>query len=350
MPRVIDVVEYTDATGMEIVHKVPEDGQADIRWGAQLIVRESQAAVFFRDGKALDVFSPGRYTLTTGNLPLLTSFLKLASAGKTPFQAEVYFVNQKVFSDLKWGTKEPIVFRDAELSMVRLRAFGTYAVRITDPQLFVNTLAGTQGLYTTDTLGSYIKGIIISRLNDLLGSVMKTILDLGSKYDELSSALKLKVKDDFAEYGVDLKDFFVQAITPPEDVQKMIDERTGMGAVGDLRKFMQYKTAKAIGDMATNPGGASSDAMGMGAGFGVGMMIPGMIKEAVSQSQTGTGTQSAPAGAVNVNCPKCNAEVPQGAKFCLNCGEKLVSSLCPNCKNELPSGGKFCSSCGTKLS
>lgn len=350
MPRVIDVIEYSDPTGMEIVHKVPEDGQADIRWGAQLIVRESQAAVFFRDGKALDIFSPGRYTLTTGNLPLFTSFLKLASAGKTPFQAEVYFVNQKVFSDLKWGTKEPIVFRDAELSMVRLRAFGTYAVRIVDPQLFVNTLAGTQGLYTTETLGSYLKGIIVSRLNDLLGTVMKTILDLGSKYDELSAALKLKVKDDFAEYGVDLKDFFVQAITPPEDVQKMIDERTSMGAVGDMGKFMQYKTAKAIGDMATNTGGASSDAMGMGAGFGVGMMIPGMVKEAMSQQPAGAGTQAAPAGAVKINCPKCKAEITQGSKFCLNCGEKVGASLCPNCKAELPVSAKFCSSCGTKIS
>ncbi|MCL5773773.1 MAG: SPFH domain-containing protein [Firmicutes bacterium] len=350
MPGLIDVIEYSDPTGMEIVHKVPEDGQADIRWGAQLIVRESQSAVFFRDGKALDVFSPGRYTLTTGNLPLLTSFLKLVSAGKTPFQAEVYFVNQKVFPDLKWGTKEPIVFRDAELSMVRLRAFGTYAVRIVDPQLFVNTLAGTQGLYTTETLGSYLKGIIVSRLNDLMGSVMKTILDLGSKYDELGSALKLKVKDDFAEYGVDLKDFFVQAITPPDDVQKMIDERTSMGAVGDMGKFMQYKTAKAIGDMAANPGGASSDAMGMGAGFGVGMMIPGMVKEAMSQPQSSAGTQAAPAAAVNVNCPKCNAGIPQGSRFCLNCGQAIGAVLCPNCKAELPPGAKFCSACGTKIS
>lgn len=360
MGLLLDVIQYTDPTGEEIVHCIPEAGQADIKWGGQLIVRETQTAVFFRDGKALDTFSPGRYTLTTSNLPLITGLLKMVAGGQTPFAAEIFFVNQKVFTDLKWGTQEPIVFRDAELSMVRLRAFGTYALRVADPQLFVNTLVGTQGLYTVDTLGDYLRSIIVARLNDLLGSVLKTILDLGKMYDEIGAGLKVKVKEDFDKYGVELRDFFIQSITPPDDVQKMIDERTSMGAVGDLGKFMQYKTAKALGDMATQPGGTGGQAMGMGAGLGVGMMIPGMIQQAIaagqppgaagSQLQPAVPGAAAAAGPAALVCPACQAPLAANAKFCANCGAQMGVVLCPACQASNAPGAKFCSSCGVKFS
>ncbi|MFH0803459.1 MAG: SPFH domain-containing protein [bacterium] len=348
MPRWLDVLEYSDVGGLELVHRIPESGLADIKWGGQLIVRESQAAVFFRDGKALDAFGPGRYTLTTGNLPILSSIVKFVSGGETPFQSEVYFVNQRVFTDLKWGTKEPIVFRDAEFDMVRLRAFGIYSMRVAEPQLFVNTLVGTQGMYSMETLGSYLKGVIVSRLNDLLGSVMKSVLDMASHYDELNAALKIKVKDDFDKYGLELRDCFIQAITPPDEVQKMIDERTSMKAVGDMGRFMQYKTAKAIGDMAEKPGGAGGEVMGMGAGMGAGMMMAGMIQQTMQSSQSG-GVSPGPASSASISCPQCKAALPAGAKFCAACGTRIEALACQGCKSSFPAGSKFCPNCGARL-
>jgi len=347
VPRLLDIIEYTDPTGLELVHRIPESGTADIKWGAQLVVRETQSAVFFRDGKALDTFGPGRYTLTTANLPILTTVVKSISGGQTPFQAEVYFVNQKVFTDLKWGTKEPIPFRDAEFDMVRLRAFGIYSIRVADPQLFVNTLVGTQGLYSTETLGSFLKGIIISRLNDLLGSVLKSILDLAREYDELNAAIKIKVKDDFDKYGIELRDCYIQAISPPDDVQKMIDERTSMKAVGDMGRFMQYKTAKAIEEIATHPGGATGDAMGMGTGLGMGMMMPGMIQQAMQSAQSHGAT---PITEDKKSCPQCRTILPAEAKFCPACGIKMESVACPSCRAMIPPGAKFCPGCGSKIS
>lgn len=370
-----EVIETLDKTGKEMVVRWPASGSGAIRSGSQLVVRESQSGVFFRDGKAYDVLGPGRHTLTTMNLPLITGFLGLPFGFESPFRAEVYFVNQKVFTNLKWGTAQPIVFRDKELKMVRLRAFGIFSPRITDPLLFVNKIVGTEGLYTSDRIESFLREIIVARLNDLLGEMLETIFDLPKYYDEIAAALKTRVIDDFGKYGVEIVDLVVNAITPPEDVQKMIDARTGMAAVGDMGAFSQYQAARAIRDIANQPadgGGAGNTAaagMGLGVGAGLGMMMPGMIQKAQQESaQAGQKppTKKCPKCSTEIpaeakfclncgeklvetiNCPKCNAELPKSAKFCLSCGEKLITS-CPKCNTELPSGTKFCSNCGTKI-
>ena len=285
----LDVIEFLDPTGRQIVHRVPEGGSGEFRLGSQLTVRESQTAVFFRDGKALDVFGPGRHTLSTGNIPLLANLISIPFGGKSPFRAEVVFVNMADLLDMKWGTQEPVVFRDSEFGMVRLRAFGTYAMAVADPQLFVNKVVGTQGLYETSQIEDYLRNIIVSRFNDIMGEMMKTLLDLPAQYNEVGAGLRASVTDDFANLGLNLKALYVTSITPPEEVQKRIDERSSMGAIGDMNRYMQYQAAQAMGGLAqggdggdgggSNIAGAAGAGMGLGAGMGIGAGMAQIIAQ-----------------------------------------------------------------------
>ncbi len=350
MPRIIDVVQFLDNTGNEIVHREPEGGPGDFRLGSQVIVRESQTAVFFRDGKALDVFGPGRHTITTANIPILASIIGLATMGKSPFPAEVVFVNMRDFLDQKWGTPEPIAFRDADLGMVRLRAFGTFAFQVKDPSLFVNGIVGQQGIYTTSALEGYLRSIIVAKMTDLLGEQKKSVLDLPSLYNEIGAGTKAQLTDDFAMIGLNLKALYVNAITPTEDTAKAIDERAAMGAIGDMDKYMKFKAARAMGDAANQPGGASGaleTGLGLGAGAGLGAAMAGMMSQAFQQQQAGAAPKAA---AATTRCPNCGTENPANSKFCNNCGTKLTGSIkCPTCGTENPPGAKFCSNDGTKL-
>ena len=355
MARVFDLIEYFDESGKEMVHRLPEHGSGDFRLGSQLVVRESQAAVFFRDGQALDTFGPGRHTLTTANIPLLVKLFGLPFDGKSPFRAEVYFVNLREFVDMKWGTGEPITLRDPDLGIVRLRAYGRYALQISEPQLFVNKVVGTQGLYQTSQIQGYLRGMIVSRLTDLLGELSKSVLDLPRLFDEIGASVKAKMADDFAALGITLKAIFTESISLPEEVQKMIDRGAAIRAVGDMDALLKMDMAEGLREMAATGGGTGGgeggSGLSMGAGLGMGAAMAQALMGTMQQGQK-QGQQAPPANAqvaATTTCPKCGTRNPAGAKFCNNCGEKLDGGgFCTECGTALQPGAKFCSNCGTK--
>src|SRR3712207_3494396 len=249
----IDVIQHPSGRSDEIVVRVPQQGAGEFKFGTQLIVREGQDAVFFRDGKALDVFGPGRHTLGTNNLPLLTRIMGIPFGGSTLFTAEVYFVSLREFSDLRWGTAQPVVFRDADFGMVRLRAFGGYSIRVGDPQLFVQQVVGSRGAYTTGLIEDYLRGVIVNEFNDMLGAVHTSLLDLPGQTAELAAAMRNALGDDFRRIGLDLTSFQVVAITPPDDVQRRIDERTTMSVLGGSQHPRSVEGIEARGGQADVP-------------------------------------------------------------------------------------------------
>jgi membrane protease subunit (stomatin/prohibitin family) len=341
---IIDVIEYPNEAGNELVHREPEDSSGEFRLGSQLIVRESQRAVFFRDGKALDLFGPGRHTLSTNNIPLLTALIGLPFGGESPFKAEVFFVSMREFTDMKWGSAQPLVYRDTELGMVRLRAFGSYSIRVSDPQLLVGQIVGARGSYSTGQIDEFLRSIILNQFNDLLGDVHTSILDLQAMTKEVADSSRAVLAEPFRRYGLELTSFQISAITPPDEVMARIDERSGMAALGDMGTYTQFKTAEAIGDAANNPGMAgdlTGAGVGLGAGVGIGQAMAGALRE----------SQQAPAApqATTRACPNCNATIPADSKFCPNCGTNLAGVTCKECGAANPAGAKFCSTCGKPL-
>jgi excisionase family DNA binding protein len=296
MARIIDVVEVPDQQQAEMVRRLPEYGSGDFRLGSQVIVREFQQAVFFRDGKALDTFGPGRHTITTANVPVLSSLIGMATGGRTPFTAEVYFVNMREYLDEKWGTAEPIPLRDTDLGLVRLRAFGTFSMQVQDPALFVNKIVGAQGIYETPQISRFLRGIVVAKMTDLLGEIGKGLFDLPALYDEIGAGTKAKVQDDFGNLGIQLKTLYVNSISPTEETAKAIDERAAMGAIGDMQKYLQYQTALGIRD-AAQAGGETGSVTGAGVGLGAGLGMGAAMAQAMGQAMAPQAGQQGAAGA-----------------------------------------------------
>ena len=335
----LEILEWFDKTGKEMVHRLPQKGSGEIKFGAQLIVRESQAAVFFYKGKVVGVFGPGRHTLKTLNIPVLTKIASLPWGMESPLRAEVYFINLKTFTDLKWGTRDPVAFKDNELGLIRLRAFGVFNLQVVQPALFINRLVGTQGKYTTEEVEEYLNRVIVSRFNDHMGEKIDSILELPSKYDELSQGLVERVQDDFSHFGIQLTHLYINSITPPPEVQQAIDDRSRMGVFQDMDKLMQMKAAMAMEKASEAEGGA-----GMGMGAGMGIMMPAMFAQYFSgaQKKADSGQNGGTA-----ECPECHSAVPTEAKFCHQCGHQLVIfDQCAHCGKNLAPNAKFCSRCG----
>lgn len=286
MPKLMDVLEFFDDSGKTMVKRLPADGNAEIKWGAQLTVRESQEAVFFRDGKALDVFKAGRHVLQTQNIPLIGKWVTSFGYGpNSPFRAEVYIVGKQLFTNLKWGTREPILFRDSELKMIRIRSFGNFSIQVSDSILFVNKIVGTKGIFTNNDIEDYLKNIIVSRLTNIIGDEMKTVFDMPSSFDDLSLTSRIKLQAEFEGLGLSLHDFYINSISVPNEVQEIIDQRSGMSAIGNMDEFMKYKVAMSFENASQNQGAAGDNmggGLGAGMGLGMGFMMPQMIQQSMA--------------------------------------------------------------------
>lgn len=279
----LEVIDFVDNSRTNIVARVPEFGTAAIRTGAQLLVAQNQEAIFFRDGRPLDKFGPGRHTLSTANIPILTDLLTIPWE-KSPFQACVYFIGMQRFINQGWGTRHPITMRDPDFGMVRLRGFGKYGFRVVDSSLFIGEIVGTAGRVTTRQVGDYLRDVVVSGIADLLATTQIGLLQLAGNFDELAAAARVKIGKQFQKFGLELTDFVINNISPPEEVQKAIDARSSMAALGDLRSYTLYQAANGLG----SPNAAAGAVSGAAAGASMGAMLSPMLRDALS------GTGAAP--------------------------------------------------------
>ena len=288
--ELIDIVEWLDESGNTLVYRF-ERHENEIKNGAQLIVRPGQAAVFVDQGQIADVFSPGRYELKTENLPILSTLRGWKYGFDSPFKAEVYFVSTRQFTDQKWGTKNPVMLRDPEFGPVRLRAFGTFAVKAGEPAKLIAEIVGTNGHFTVGEIADQLRNLIVARFTDALGELKVAALDLAARYDEIGEQVRGRIAPEFAGYGLELTTLLVENISLPEEVERMLDKRSSMGVLGNLNAYTQFQAANAMEAAANNPaGGAAGEGMGLGMGFAMAQQM------ANAMSGGGAPAAAAPAG------------------------------------------------------
>lgn len=279
----IDVIEWTDDTQDTMVYRFERYGH-EIKYGAMLTVRESQAAILVNEGRIADCFEPGLYRLETRNMPIMTTLESWPHGFSSPFKAEVYFINLRRFTDLKWGTKNPVMLRDKEFGPVRLRAFGTYTLRVADPQVFLKEIVGTGGHFQTGDIAEQLRNLIVARFADILGESGIPLLDLAANYDELGEFIAQKIRPEFASYGLDVMQMLVENISLPPEVETALDKRTSMGIIGDLGRYTQFQAAEALAEAAKNPAGGAGEGIGMGMGFAMAQNLSQTLSQGGSQA------------------------------------------------------------------
>ena len=341
----IEVIEWTDQNSNTMVYRFPVQNN-EIKMGASLIVRESQVAIFVNEGEIADVFTPGHHVLYTQNLPILTKLKSWKTGFNSPFKAEVYFVNTKQFINQKWGTSNPIMMRDPEFGMIRLRGYGIYSYKVSNPVVFLKELFGTSGSYDTDNVESHLKKMILSGLTDLFAESKIPALDLAMYYDELSTQGKEKMKERFAKFGFEITSLYIENLSLPKEVEQAMDKRTTMGVLGDMNTYTQFQAAEAIREAARNEGGGMA---ATGAGIGAGAAIGNAMAGAFTSNQQNT-TPSSPAEPEKIACPHCQAQIRANAKFCPECGKTVQqqTASCTSCKADIKEGSKFCGECGAQ--
>ena len=336
----LKVVQYEDDTNNQIIYKYPLEANEEFMKNSKLVVREGQICVLLVEGKLADIFNPGTYMLDElKNIPVLTSIKSWKYLFETPFTADVFFINTKQFMNNKWGTTTPILLRDSEFGQVRLRGYGTYSFAVGDTERVIKEMCGTMHFYTVQDIEGYLKKIIISKITDVIAEARISALDIATQYDELGVLAEKKIDIELQKIGLALKSFYIENLSLPEEVAKVIDERTQVGIMKDsMQGFAQYQSIKAMREAANQEGGLSGAGIGLGAGLGMGKLFG----EAFSS------VNDAPKVDMQNKCPKCGSLYNDGAKFCPNCGEKLGGGFCSKCGAKLHAGAKFCPECGEK--
>ncbi len=264
--ELIDIIEWTDDTSNTLVYRFPRYGN-EIKNGAMLTVREGQIAVLVNEGQVADVYEPGLYKLETANMPILSTLQGWVHGFKSPFKAEVYYFNTTQFTDMKWGLRNPLIMRDADFGVVRLRAFGSYAFKIVDVETLLKEIVGTDGHFTVEEISDQLRNLMVSGFANIVAESKISILDLAGNYDKLGDLLAEQLAPEFENFGLSLTKLLIENISLPDEVEKALDERSSMGAVGDLDKFTKFQAAQSMRDAAKNPGGGAGAGIGMGMGF-----------------------------------------------------------------------------------
>ena len=353
---IIDVVKYDGPRNVFAWRWA----KGDLSWGTQVIVNQSQDAIFYKGGQALDVLRAGTHTLRTANIPLLRSLIKIPFGGQTPFAAEVYYVNKATNLDLKWGTREPIPVLDPKYNVfLPVRAFGQMGMRIADSRKFVIQLVGTGREFTKEALSDYFRGVILTKAKDYIAEqIIKkkiNLLEISAYLEEISSELHKKLTQDFARFGISLVTFFLNSINVPANddtvkrLKKLLAEKAEFTILGDHA----YRTKRAFDTMeaaAKSEGGMMGGGMGLGMGLGAGAGMGGLMGGMMTRAAAPAAPPLPPKQVVA--CPSCKTQVSAASKFCTSCGSAVLaaSAKCPKCKSDIPAGAQFCGSCGNKLS
>jgi len=351
MARIFDVIELTNMGADELVRRFPEHTSGDFRIGSQLIVGPGQEAVFVRSGKALDTFGPGTHTLTTANIPFLVDLIGKAFNNRTPFTAEVYFVNTRVFPDMGWGTPNPIpvMHPGIGLGASLLKAYGSFKMKVSNSKMFIEEVVGRRGSYSKEDIQEWLRSSVLTQFRDVVGTLKKSAFEIQSLTSDISEMMISKTQDDFGALGLVLVDFKVAEITPSA---KSAQELRDMGLI-DMQTYMQLQAADAMRDAANAPGGnLASMGVGIGTGAAVGQMMGQAFQTGMQPQHAPAAAPAAAAAAATVACPSCGHQNPAGTKFCGNCGAKLPEAtgkrFCTTCGAELAAGTKFCGNCGAK--
>jgi len=288
--ELVDIIEWTDDSSNTLVYRFPRYGN-EIKNGAMLTVREGQIAVLVNEGQVADVYEPGLYKLETANMPILSTLQGWIHGFESPFKAEVYFFNTTQFTDMKWGLRNPLIMRDAEFGVVRLRAFGTYAFKISDVETLLTEIVGTDGHFTVEEISDQLRNLMVSGFANTVSESKLSVLDLAGNYDKLGEILSKDLDPEFANYGLSLTKFLIENVSLPDAVEKALDERSSMGAVGDLDKFTKFQAAQSMRDAAKNPGGGAGAGIGMGMGFAMAQSFGNALSK---DNQTSINTDDVP--------------------------------------------------------
>jgi len=317
----IDVIHWTEPEGGILAYRYPMQDM-EIQNGAVLTVREGQAAAFVNEGRLADVFGPGRYTLSTETLPLLTNLMHWDKAFQSPFKSDVYFFSTRLQLAQRWGTAQPVTIRDKDFGAVRLRAFGTYAYRLADPALFHTKVSGTRDAYTVADIEPQLRNLVVSRMVDSFAESQVPFLDMAANQMELGQVIAEHLRPSFVDLGLALETFNVENLSLPDELQKRLDERIGMGIIGDLDKYTKFQVGQSIPLAAQNEGGAAGLGAGLGAGMAMGKaMADAMAPSANSPRPAAEGAAAAPSTETKF-CSECGARIPRASKFCAECGAK----------------------------